>query len=207
MDETAKRYRKFDTSLVSDALDEHGIDGVITGLDAIHPDHRAVGRAATLRMVPDESEGATNFPHAVFDAMKEDHVLLMDAVSGVSSWGGNASKLGAVAGLNGVVTDGDARDVDDIYEGEFPVFSDGTTPRTGQRRVQITLTDEPIEVGGVSVSPGDVVVADVTGVVVVPETEAEAVADTAEGMLEKEREIEDLIADGATYEDLRDYEF
>lgn len=207
MDETASRFRKFDTSLVSDALDEHGIDGVITGLDPLHPDHRAVGRASTLRMVPDESEGSTNFPHAVFDAMEEDRVLVMDAVSGVSSWGGNASRLGARAELNGVITDGDARDVDDIRDGSFPVFSEGTTPRRGQRRAKVTVTNDPIEVDDVTVSPDDIVVADVTGIVIVPDTEAEAVADTAEELLEKEREIEDRIDDGATYEDLRNMEF
>lgn len=207
MDETANRFRKFDTSLVSDALDEHGIDGVVTGLDPIHPDHRAVGRATTLRMVPAEGAGSTNFPNAVFDAMAADRVLVMDAVSGVSSWGGNASELGAAAGLNGVVTEGDVRDVDDIRDDSFPVFSEGTTPRTGQRRVKITVTDEPIEIGEIAVNPDDIVVADVTGVVIVPETAAEAVAETADELLEKEREIGDRIDDGATHEDLQSLDF
>lgn len=207
MDQTAHRFRKFDTSLVSDALDEHGIDGVVTGLDPIHPDDYAVGRATTLRLAPAEGEGATNFPAATFDAMAAGRMLVMDSLKGVSCWGGNASKLGHAAGLAGVVTDGDVRDADDIRAGDLPIFSDGTTPRTGQRRVEITATNDPIGVGGVTVNPDDVVVADVTGVVVVPGAEADAVADTAEELLANEREIEDLIAEGATHEDLREFDF
>lgn len=207
MDDTTARFRKFDTSLVSDALDEHGVDGVITGIGPVHPDDYAVGRATTLRLERVEESRDTNFPAATFDAMAEDRMLVMDSVRRVSCWGGNASKLGAAAGLAGVVTDGDVRDADDIRAGDFPVFSRGTTPRTGQRRVEITATNEPIEVDGVTVEPDDVVVADLTGVVVVPADEAAAVADTAEELLENERDIEDLIAGGATHEDLRDREF
>ena len=208
MDDTARRYRQFDTSLVADALDARGVDGVITDLDPLNPDHVAVGRARPLRFEACEDDGdRTNFPNAMFDAMAPGRVLVMDAVPDASCWGGNASKLAAAADLAGVVADGRVRDADDIRAGEFPVFSAGTTPLTGQRRTEIVAVDEPVEVDGVRVAPDDVVVADLTGVVVVPAADAEAVADDAADRLDSEREIERAIDEGATHEDLRDREF
>jgi regulator of RNase E activity RraA len=143
----------------------------------------------------------------MFDAMAPGRVLVMDAVPDASCWGGNASRLAEAADLAGVVADGRVRDADDIRANDFPVFSAGTTPRTGQCRTEIVAVDDPVDVDGVRVATDDVVVADLTGVVVVPEAEAEAVADAAADLLESEREIERAIDDGATHEDLRDREF
>lgn len=202
---TTDAYRLFDTSVVSDALDEHGVGGVITGLEPVDPSHAAVGRAQTLRFeATDAPESETNFPFAMLEELAADRVLVVDGVGpDVSCWGGNASSLAAAAGTNGVVVDGGFRDASDVRESDLPLFARSPTPRTGQRRVTVEEVGEPVEIGGVTVASEDVVVADATGVVVVPDDHAAAVADTAEEILAEELLLEEKIANGATVADLR----
>lgn len=203
------QYRKFDTSLVSDALDEHDVDGVVNGLRPAHPDHETVGRAEpmTFERVSDPGE-TTNFPFAMLDRFASDAVLVIDGIDEtLSCWGGRASQLAGDAGVNGVVIDGGYRDASEIYHGSFPVFASAPTPRTGQRRVEVTDTESSATIGGVTVEPDDVVVADSTGVVVVPADLAEEVAQTADQILAEELLLEKKIQNGATASDLREHTF
>lgn len=206
---TVTRYEKFDTSIVSDSLDEHGIDGVITGLSPAHPDHCSVGRAKPMRFTRVDDPGdQTNFPFEMLDQFERDAVLVINGVDdSLSCWGGRASQLAAAADVNGVVIDGGYRDTNDIHHSSFPVFGSAPTPRTGQRRVEVTSTDDPVSLDGVTVEPGDIVVADSTGVVVVPAAKAEAVIETAEQIFAEELLIEEKIENGATVDDLRDHTF
>lgn len=203
--EVTETFRLFDTSVVSDALDERGVDGVVTGLPPAHPDHAAVGRAHTIRFERVDDPGSeTNFPFAMLNELAADRVLVVDGAGpDLSCWGGNASLLAANAGVNGVVVDGGFRDAPDVREGPVPVFARSPTPKTGQRRVSIEVVGDPVEIDGVTVAPDDVVVADATGVVVVPADEAAAVADAAEEILAEELLLEEKIANGATVADLQ----
>lgn len=204
-------FEAFDTSIVSDALDRHGIDGVINGLPPAHPDHVVVGRAHTLRFEPAaEPDSETNFPYAMLDELVADRVLVIDGVGPeLSCWGGNASRLAANAGMNGIVVEGGYRDVSEIREGSLPVFGRAPTPKTGQRRLVVEAIGEPVEIDGVTVSPDDLIVADATGVVVVPSNHITAVAETAEEILGEELLVEAKIDAGATVSDLEsdDHEF
>lgn len=207
MDDVTSRYRKFDTSLVSDALDQHGIEGVVTDIAPVAPTHAAVGRATTVRFERVDTDDVTNFPNAMFDAMESERMLVMDGPDDLSCWGGMASRLGHDADVAGVVTNGRVRDADDIRAGEFPVFSSGTTPLTGQRRMRVAATNSSVDLGGRTVERDDIIMADATGIVVVPSEHAEAVAETAESLLSAELLIGEKIENGATHDDLRDHEF
>lgn len=204
-------YELFDASIVSDALDRHDIDGVITGLPPAHSGQSTVGRAHTMTLREAAEQGEeTNFPYAMLHELQEDRVLVLDGAGPeISCWGGNASKLAANAGVNGVVVDGGYRDVPEIREGAFPVFGRAPTPKSGQRRVVVEGIGEPVEIGGVTVAPDDLIVADATGVVVVPADSVGAVADTAEAILREELLVEAKIDAGATVPDLErnDHEF
>lgn len=196
----------FDTATVADAMDEHGLDGVLTGFETPDQSWAAAGRADTVRLepVPDPGAAATNFPFAMLSELTADRVLVVGGTAPtVSCWGGNASRLAAAAGTSGVVVDGGYRDAPAVGDGSVPVFGRARTPRSGQRRVTVAETGAPVTVDGVEVAPDDVVVADATGVVVVPADEARAVAETAEEILAEERLLEAKIASGATAADLR----
>lgn len=193
-----------DTSVVSDAMDEHGFDGVITGLRPAAPNHRAVGRARPVRFERARGDGLTNFPFEMLDAIAADEVFVLSGVSpDVSCWGGQASALAGNSGMAGTVIDGGYRDVDDIRDGSFPVFGRAATPKSGQGRIRVASTGNPITVDDVRVEPGDVVVADVTGVVVVPGDHATRVAETAASILEEEGDLAAKVEAGADIDDIR----
>jgi regulator of RNase E activity RraA len=204
-----ERFRKFDSCVVGDALDAHGINGVVTGVAPVHPEYTAVGRAHTLsleRAVPEGelAEETTNFPNAMLSALHADRVLVVDGVHGVSHWGGNASRLAAEAGMAGVVIDGNYRDVPDVRATNFPVFGRGPTPRSGQRRLRVADSGSTVTVGHCTVETGDIVVADATGVAVVSADCAVEIADTADTILSEELLIERKIDTGATAQGLID---
>lgn len=193
-----------DTSIVSDAMDEHGLEGVVTGLPPAAPDHATVGRARLVRFERARGEGLTNFPFDMLDIIAADEVFVIDGVSpDLSCWGGQASELAANSGMAGAVVDGGYRDVPDIRDGEFPVFGRQPTPKSGQGRVRVASTDEPVTLGAVRVEPGDVVVADGTGVVVVPAAHETAVAETAAEIREEEGDLAEKVEAGADIGDIR----
>lgn len=204
-------FRSCDTSIVSDALDEHGIDGVITGLEPVGQRQTLVGRAHTIRLERTQTPGSeTNFPYAMLDELVADRVLVLEGVGPeLSCWGGNASRLAANADVEGIVIDGGYRDVREIRNGSFPVFGRAPTPKTGQRRIAVDVVGEPVEIDGVDVAPDDLLVADATGVVAVPADVVPAVAATAETILEEERAVERKIEAGATVSELEqdDHQF
>jgi regulator of RNase E activity RraA len=76
---------------------------------------------------------------------------------------------------------GGVRDREEMEEHRFPVFARHMTPLTGRSRLAVTAVNEPVSCGGVRVRPGDVIVADGSGVVCIPAEHAARVAELAEG--------------------------
>lgn len=196
------------TSVVSDALDRIDLDAerVVTGLAPADPDWHAAGRALPLRFEPVADPGEpTNFPFAMLEAMAPDAVFVIDgAAPDLSCWGGLASRLAAQAGMAGVVVDGGFRDVPEVRRSDLPVFGRQPTPKSSQRRVEVAAVGDPVTVDGVSVEADDVVVADATGVVVVPGDDVEEVAAAATTILEEESTLDDEIASGLDLETLEE---
>lgn len=193
-----------DTSIVSDAMDEHGHDGVVTGLPPAAPDCSAVGRARPVRFERARGDGLTNFPFEMLGALAADEMFVLSGVGpDLSCWGSQASALAHDAGMTGVVIDGGYRDVPDIRGGSFPVFGRASTPRSGQGRIRVASTTDPVTVDGVRVEPGDVIVADATGIVVVPAAHAEVVAESAAAILDEESALADKVESGSDIEDIR----
>lgn len=193
------------TSVVSDALDDVGIDGVITGLSPVRAGASLVGRASPMQFERATGGGTTNFPYAMLEELEEGRVFVIDSPrQDVSCWGGLAAALAGASGLHGVVINGGYRDVPALCESELPVFGAGPTPKTGQRRLRVASVDEGVEIQGISVSPDDVIVADATGIVVVPGDRDAEVAEAAAEILREDRDVEAAIADGATVSELHE---
>ncbi len=98
--------------------------------------------------------------------------------------------------MAGVIVDGPVRDVDDSRELDFPVFARDHTARTARGRIVEVATGEPIDVGGVTVTPGDYAVADGSAVVFVAQTEIERVLDAAEAIAAREDAIAQALREG-----------
>ncbi|PSR19429.1 diguanylate cyclase [filamentous cyanobacterium CCP3] len=93
--------------------------------------------------------------------------------------GGNVCAIAQNRGIAGFVVDGVIRDLAEVREARFPVFARGVMPVPGQKK-QLGTLNQPIVCGGVRVGPGDIVVADEEGIVVIPAAQQEAVWQAAQ---------------------------
>lgn len=201
--EVIKRFRKLPTSVVSDALDRLGIAGACLGIKPIIPGVKAVGPAYTVRYTPMGVVGGTVGDY--IDEVPRGYVVVLDnrGRTDCTVWGGILSYVAKKRGIEGTVIDGVCRDVDDILRLRYPVFSRGFFMRTGKGRVRMDAVNVPVTVGGVLVRPGDMIVADSSGVVVVPRERAEEVLSIAEEVHEAEENIVRAVDEGLSLGEAR----
>jgi 4-hydroxy-4-methyl-2-oxoglutarate aldolase len=166
---------------------------------AMVPGLRMAGPAFTLRTMPGDNL-------SVFRAIDEaprGSVLVIDGGGSdrVTIWGGTSTVAAQAKGLAGVVTNAAVRDMDEILESRFPVYAPGTSVR-GTAKSHPGWLDIPISVGDVIVRPGDIVLGDTDGVVVVAADQAVAVAAKAVAMRQVELEREDRLRRGESIRDV-----
>ncbi len=185
------------TASVADAVEQ--LIGKRAYMDhAIKPrinDKKVVGPAVTIQ------EGSTEEflpPQHALDAIDEspEGSVLVIGINGetdVAVWGGLMTAGAEVNGLAGAILDGGVRDIIEIRrDSDFQVFSRSVSPGTTLGRFKTLSSNEPVVCGGITVNPGDLIVADLDGVVVVPK-------DQIEPVLEKATEIEVREAEQAKY--------
>jgi regulator of RNase E activity RraA len=100
--------------------------------------------------------------------------------------GGNVCAVAKRRGIAGFVVDGVIRDLAEVRENGFPVFARGVIPKPGVKN-QLGILNDTVHCGGVAVSPGDIVVADEEGIVVVPKSERKAVLEMAQARAVKDK--------------------
>jgi regulator of RNase E activity RraA len=132
------------------------------------PMPRIAGPAYTVRCGP----GDHLMLHAAIYRAPSGSVLVVEAADAVAALaGGNVCAVAQKHGIAGFVLGGAVRDVGDIRGVQFPVFAVGIVPKAGTKEFVCAL-NEPVTCGGVRVTPGDWVVADEEGIVVIPAAEA-----------------------------------
>ena len=182
-DEILQTFAALATPTIANALDDVGFEGVMLGLAQVVPGTRCVGRAVTIRQITGRRGDFTSEDFKVgdmIDAAGPGDILVIDNGGRcVSTFGGLATLAAKVKGVGGLVADGGVRDQEEMIEHRFPVFARHMTPLTGRTRLAITSINEPIGCGGVRVRPGDVIVADGSGVVCIPAEHAAKVAELA----------------------------
>ncbi|MFW3169576.1 RraA family protein [Geodermatophilus sp. CPCC 206100] len=199
-DETLARLRRLDTCAVSDALDTLGLDGATTGVRPLW-DVRVpvVGRARTVTAGPRESgRPAQHIAAAAIEAAGEGDVLVI-ANGGrldVSCFGGILTLSATRRGIGGVVIDGACRDIAESEEHGFPVFGRAVVPVSARGRIVQLAMEEPVPFAGVTVHPGDVVLADRNGVVFVPAQEVGRVVALAERIAAREEGMAEAVRSG-----------
>jgi len=189
-DPLTERLQQLDTCAVSDAMDRAGLLGAALGLQPAWHCPRISGRVVTVKLKP-FVEGEKSNRHlgtAAIEAAAPGDVIVIDngGRTYAGSWGGILSVAAKAARVAGVVADGACRDVDEARDLEFPVYARGGVPVTARGRIVEESFQEPISVCGVAVQPGDLVIADWTGVVFVPASRAEEVLATAEDIFARE---------------------
>lgn len=193
------------SSAVSDALDEMGYAKVVAAsvLRPIFPRAAIVGRALTLRNVvqqttPFKGASAKISRLAEIEAhnlAEPGDVLVIEGVHGVSNIGGISATIGKREGEIGAIVDGGVRDVEECRVLGYPIWSRDVTPLTGKWRIETVEINRPVQVGGVQVIPGDIVIADDTGICFIPVEVAEKVLQRAREILKAEaRRMADISA-------------
>jgi len=184
------RLARLDTPAVSDALDRLELPGVVIGLAQLATDRRIAGRVLTVKLGAGEAPKgpARHLCTAAVEAAKPGDILAIEQRSGVDAagWGGILSNAAKVAGIAGVICDGPVRDVVESRDLDFPVFGRAPTPRTARGRIVEEAFNEPVSMGAVTVHPGDLVIADASGVVFIARDHMEAVLETAEKIAARE---------------------
>lgn len=173
---------------LSGQLRKHGLNNVtIDGVRPLHPDGKLVGVAKTLRFVPNREDlfaahgGGYNAQKRVFDAVGEGEVIVIEArgEAGSGTLGDILAICASARGAAGIVTDGGVRDYDAVAAVGLPVFCAGAHPAVLGRKHVPWEADVTIGCGGAAVQPGDIIVGDRDGVIVIPPALVEEVVDAA----------------------------
>ena len=153
-----------------------------------------VGRAVTSLARPAPPEGstpalATKHSVEMIDESKpgEVGVIVMEGTLDIAAMGNLMGTAAIERGMAGMVLDGAIRDIWDIRRMGLTVYARAATPRTAVGHYATVAKNVPVECGGVMVRPGDIIVADEDGVVVVPRERAEEVLKKARDIDDRER--------------------
>jgi 4-hydroxy-4-methyl-2-oxoglutarate aldolase len=187
-----ERLNKLDTCAVSDALDSLSLKGATWGVRPMWQCPRIAGRAVTMKIKPAGLEQPKqHLGTAPIEAAKVGDIIVIDngGQPQFSCWGGLLALSAKLKGLSGVVIDGASRDIDEARELEFPVYARGAVPMTARGRVVQESYNEEIQFAGVQCHPGDLVLADGSGVVIIPQEREADVVSAAEGIYAKEQEM------------------
>lgn len=188
--EWVDRAKNLNTTLLSDAMGCRG--SMDYRIKPISSGMKIIGTAATLSLRP----GDNLFLHHAIYTGKEGFILVVDGKGHTeNAYLGELMALAAKAvGLNGIVIDGLVRDKQALEELGFPIFAKGFIPN-GPLKDGPGEMNAPISCGGVSVHPGDLIVGDDDGVIVVPLNKIEDILIKAEEKREYEKKRIGAIAE------------
>ncbi|HSR13366.1 MAG TPA: RraA family protein [Thermodesulfobacteriota bacterium] len=201
--ELVERFKSMDTTSVSDALDRLGIKG---GCQGIHPQVsgvKMVGTAFTVKYRPCGTVKGT--VGDFLDDVEPGQVVVLDNGGRMygTVWGDIMTVYAQKRGVAGTVIDGVCRDLPRILDTKYPIFTRGRYMVTGKDRVEVDAVNVPVAVSDVHVRPGDLLVGDDSGVVVVPFDWAEDVLQAALEIDEAERKILEMLEKGITMREAR----
>lgn len=200
----AHSFEGIDSGMFADALDILNHDGAMVGLQPVAHGQRFHGNALTVRMLV--GTPGTFAPEEIalgkiLEGASKDDVIIID-VGGeyITVWGELAAIAAQNIGVAGLIVDGAVRDADIMQELGFPVITRHICPTAGKTRLRLgSVNQEPVKVGGVSVSPGDFVFADETGAVVVPKDMYDSTLEELEKIKKKENAFKEGLAKGLPY--------
>ena len=204
--EIVARAAQLVTSTLANALDDAGFhDRVLSTLKTVSPGMRFTGPAMTVREITAEHGTFTSADFrvgAIIDAAQAGDVVVIDMGGAkCSTWGGMASLAAKEKGVGGLLVDGGVRDLEEMIEFGFPVFARHLVPTTGRTRLKVEAINEAVRVDGVIVEPGDLIVADGTGVVCLPKAEAVVLVSRAEEMQRDDEAAVEQIKNGLSFSD------
>ncbi|MDR7083497.1 2-keto-4-pentenoate hydratase/2-oxohepta-3-ene-1,7-dioic acid hydratase in catechol pathway/regulator of RNase E activity RraA [Arthrobacter ginsengisoli] len=199
------------TATLSSQLRKRGLNNVsIDGLSATRPEKRVVGLARTLRYVPNREDlfkthgGGFNAQKKAIDSVNEGEILVMEArgEKGTGTIGDILALRAQVRGAAAIITDGGVRDFSAVAAMDMPTYYANPHPAVLGRRHIPWDTDITIACGGTTVQPGDIIVADSDGILVIPPALAEELADDSIAQEREEVFIAEMVQQGHSVDGL-----
>ncbi len=178
------QFLALSTPNVSDALDRLGIDGATQGLLPLYSCAKIFGPAATLKLVPRDDAMESTVLGTLRAIVKggRGSVLVIDGASnpGVNTYGGIAGSTTKHYGLVGCVADGVMRDIDEYKVLGLPVYGKGIVTQSVRGRSSCAGYGIEVKLGGITVRPGDYILADDNGTLVIPQEKVREVLEFAQ---------------------------
>jgi regulator of RNase E activity RraA len=205
--ELLERFEQLYTGAVNDVLREHCLlDQALPGHIVPLREYRTVaGLAFTVKSAPNvKISGEMSYRTQMLGELGENAFVVWDTSndSKATLWGGVMTATAKALKVKAACIDGGIRDTHQILEGDFPVFYKYRISNGSLGRCLITHYQIPIKIGDVDVQPGDVVLGDIDGVLVVPRAIAYDVLIRAEEIKENEKKIFGWVADGDTVDQI-----
>lgn len=189
-DDLRTRLAQLDSCALSDALDSLDLPPAVVGLAPLSVVKPICGPVMTVKLAAGKPQHSPrHLCTAAIEAAARGDVLVIEHSSGVecAGWGGVLSVGAQVKGLEGVVIDGPARDLDEARTLGFPVYGRSAIARTARGRAYEIDFNCETKIGEVRVVPGDVVFADSSGVAFIPASQVEEIVRRAERIAARER--------------------
>jgi len=205
--ELLSRFEELYTGAVNDVLREFCLlEQALPGHILPLREYRTVaGFAFTVKSAPNvKVQGEMEFRTQMLDAMHEDAFVVWDTSRDKKAtlWGGVMTATAKGKKLKAACIEGGIRDTHQILEADFPVFYEYRISNGSLGRCLITHYQIPIKIGDVTIKPGDIVLGDIDGVLVVPRDIAYDVLIRAEEIRENEKKIFEWVAEGKTVQEI-----
>ena len=205
--ELLARYEQLYTGAINDVMREFCLlEQALPGRIKPLREYRSVaGFAFTVKSAPNvKIRGEMEFRTQMLDEMGEDHFVVWDTSRDQKAtlWGGVMTATAKSKKLKAACIDGGIRDTHQILEADFPLFYEYRISNGSLGRCLITHYQIPIKIGDVVIKPGDVVVGDIDGVLVIPRDQAYAVLLRAEEIRENEKKIFGWVNAGDSIRDI-----
>jgi 4-hydroxy-4-methyl-2-oxoglutarate aldolase len=197
-----ERLDRLYPAVVSDCLDHMGYRHQVMEphIRPLYPDARLIGYASTIHCIevdapPPSPDEYYKGELKAIDALQPGDVIVVSTCR-ASLWGELLATASALRGVVGIVADAYTRDTLKLIDMRFPTFVAGVSAYDSLGRIDVDKVGVPIECGGVTVHPGDLLLADFDGVVVVPVQVAEETITAAEEKVSGENLVRNKLAEG-----------
>ncbi len=207
--ELCERYEKLYTGAVNDVLRELCLVNVALPPEImpLRDEMVVCGFAFTVLATLDPTlSGELEKRVEMLDELRPNHVCVWNANGNdvASHWGGVMTRCAIQRGVKGAIIDGGIRDTKDILEQKFPIWYRYRTSNGALSRTKIVGYQVPVRVGDVIIKPGDVILADIDGAMVIPRKLAVAVLERAEAIERNEGEIKEWVDAGLSTQEIHD---
>jgi 4-hydroxy-4-methyl-2-oxoglutarate aldolase len=203
------RFERLFTGAVNDVLREHNLlyQALPTNILPLREEMVVAGEAFTVKGAPTlEIKDDMRIRGDMLDSITPNSVVVWDTSGDQASaqWGEMITMAAKRQGARGAVVDGGVRDTRQVLSVGFPLWTRYRTSSAMMGRFRITGWSIPVEIGGVQIFPGDIVFADIDGVLVIPRTLAYDVLVRSEEVVQGEREIKQWVKDGVSAQEVID---